>query len=95
MPAVKTTPKAIFDLESRVGRVKAAGLLGVHTTAYTGWHKEGAQAVLAYELAARYHLSKLDRNASAPKVLIARIPAAKLEVVETFLNALEVKHKCI
>lgn len=93
--AAKTEPKALLQLLERLGRAEAAKQLGVSPSSFTTWTKPNAVARQPYELAARHILSKIDKDAAQPKVVLARVPADKLEMVRQFLDAVGAKHQSI
>lgn len=92
--SVMVEPTAFKQLEERLSRAEAAKAIGLSTSTFNLTKTDGKVRMVT-ELAARHLLSKLDKSASEPKVVLARVPADKVEMVRQFLDAVGAKHQCV
>lgn len=82
---------AVQELTRRHGAVRVSKMLGVAESTIHMARKEGTCAH-ALELAARYCLSKEDKETGAKHLLgLCRVPASKKEVFETLMRGMELK----
>lgn len=72
----------IKQLADRVGRAEAAELLGVSSSSLSGWFEKG-EAYQPVVLAARYHLSKLDKKHNSTAIAIVVVPSDKRQAFDS------------
>lgn len=87
---VDATP--IIQLYDRIGRLKAAELLGVSNSNFTRWRASG-KAAKPYVLAAQYELSKMDKAANGWALAVVAVPADKRQAFEAITVGLELDTK--
>lgn len=83
----KLKPDALRSLQSRVGTAQCMELLGVAGSTITDAIAKD-EVSMTTELAARHCLSKLDKEAAAPILLVVEVPRDKTAVVEQLLHAM-------
>lgn len=92
---VRGSGDSLKALVSRVGKEKAAELIGCTGSAFSRWLNGGEEPRLAYDLAARYHLSKIDKDKNAAAIAVVVVASAQRESFDHLCQALSLEVKYV
>lgn len=81
---------AMKQLRERIGTAEAARMIGVSTAQFNKDVNAG-EARLAYCLAARYHISRLDKQDHSTCVAVLVVPADKRTALDAVLQAMDLE----